>query len=73
MNSDLVSQHFIESETQYYQTHTRQPSLFSRESPSLEGSLLISPFLPISSLFWISLLTWWKLAKSDDFTLTIPF
>ena len=34
-------------------SHTRQPSLFSRESPSLEGSLLISPFLPISSLFWI--------------------
>ena len=27
--------------------HIRQPSLFSRESPSLEGSLLISPFLPI--------------------------
>ena len=33
--------------------HTWRPSLFSRESPSLKGSLLISPFLPISSLFWV--------------------
>ena len=33
--------------------HTWQPSLFSRESPSLEGSLLISPFLTISFPYFL--------------------
>ena len=57
----------------WYSSHTWQPSLFGRESPSLEGSLLFllfslfPPFLGYHFLFDKNWQNWWY------FTLIIPF